>query len=185
MDKAQNTSIRQQCKVINSPWTAPLQTPAHACPTYTVVALGVIQEILYGVESAVSSLPNWMRTADLAARVKSIKVTQGVIPESVEAIEILHYIPLHLDEGWRGMHVLFVVYLLRAGVRKLQDYLASATRPAAILLLLQRLNDADVIRRHGDRMRHLISAAQPGNESRLGQMTPLGMLQEMTAGLMR
>ncbi|KAK4904231.1 hypothetical protein LTR49_026276 [Elasticomyces elasticus] len=43
----------------------------------------------------------------------------------------------------------------------------------------------DVIRRHGDRMRHLISAALPGNESRLGQMTPLGMLQEMTAGLMR
>ncbi|TKA66905.1 hypothetical protein B0A55_11661, partial [Friedmanniomyces simplex] len=64
-------------------------TPAHACPTYTVVALGVIQEILYGVESTVSSLAHWMRTADLAARVKGVKVTQGVVPESVEAIESL------------------------------------------------------------------------------------------------
>lgn len=60
-------------------------------------------------------------------------------------------------------------------MRKLQDYFASATRPAAILLFLQQLNDVDVIRRHGDRMRQLISAAVPGSESRLEQMTPLGM----------
>lgn len=51
-----------------------------------MVALGVIQKMLYGVEPAVSSLAHWMRTADLAARVSGIKVAQGVIPESVEAI---------------------------------------------------------------------------------------------------
>ncbi|KAK0951594.1 hypothetical protein LTR91_024892 [Friedmanniomyces endolithicus] len=77
-----------------------------------------------------------------------------------------------------------VMYLLRAGVRKLQDYFASATRPAAILLLLQGLNDADMIRQHADQMRHLISKALPSQESRIGQMTPLGMLHKMTTGFM-
>ncbi|KAK0830056.1 hypothetical protein LTR91_023378 [Friedmanniomyces endolithicus] len=96
----------------------------------------------------------------------------------------LHYILLHLNEGWRGLHVMVVMYLLRAGVRKLQDYFASATRPAAILLLLQGLNDADMIRRHADRMRHLISKALPGQESRICQITPLGMLHKMTTDFM-
>ncbi|KAK1041052.1 hypothetical protein LTR74_018646, partial [Friedmanniomyces endolithicus] len=94
----------------------------------------------------------------------------------------LHYVLLHLNEDWRGLHVMVVMYLLRAGVRKLQDYFASATRPAAILLLLQGLNDAHMIRRHADRMRHLISKALPSQESRIGQMTPLGMLHKMTTG---
>ncbi|KAK1081309.1 hypothetical protein LTR33_004793 [Friedmanniomyces endolithicus] len=65
-----------------------------------------------------------------------------------------------------------------------QDYFASATRPAAILLLLQALNDADMIRQHADQMRHLISKALPSQESRIGQMTPLGMLHKMTTGFM-
>ncbi|KAK0260730.1 hypothetical protein LTR35_017947 [Friedmanniomyces endolithicus] len=77
-----------------------------------------------------------------------------------------------------------VMYLLRAGVCKLQIYFASATRPAAILLLLQALNDTDMIRQHADQMRHLISKALPSQESRIGQMTPLGMLQKMTRGFM-
>ncbi|KAK0302785.1 hypothetical protein LTR82_017764 [Friedmanniomyces endolithicus] len=77
-----------------------------------------------------------------------------------------------------------VMYLLRAGVRKLQDYFASATRPAAILLLLQALNDADMIRQYADQMRHLISKALPSQTSRIGQMTPLGMLHKMTTGFM-
>ncbi|KAK0265223.1 hypothetical protein LTS00_018005, partial [Friedmanniomyces endolithicus] len=96
----------------------------------------------------------------------------------------LHYVLLHLNEDWRGLHVVVVIYLLRAGVRKLQDYFASATRPAAILSLLQGLNDAHMIRRHADRMRHLISKALPSQESRIGQMTPLGMLHKMTTGFM-
>ncbi|KAK4900165.1 hypothetical protein LTR49_027513 [Elasticomyces elasticus] len=96
----------------------------------------------------------------------------------------LHYVLLHLDEGWRGLHVMVVIYLLRAGVRKLQDYFASATRLSAILLLLQGLNDADMIRQHAERMRQLISKALPGQESRIGQMTPLGMLHKMTKGFM-
>ncbi|KAK1807475.1 hypothetical protein LTR12_018175, partial [Friedmanniomyces endolithicus] len=62
----------------------------------------------------------------------------------------------------------------RAGVRKLQDYFASATRPAAILLLLQALNDADMIRQYADQMRHLISKALPSQ----------GMLHKMTTGFM-
>jgi len=64
----------------------------------------------------------------------------------------------------------------------LQDYFASATRPATILLLLQRLDGADTIRRHADQMRLLISKALPTQESRIGQMTPLGMLQKMIMG---
>ncbi|KAK3072657.1 hypothetical protein LTR53_006434 [Teratosphaeriaceae sp. CCFEE 6253] len=65
-----------------------------------------------------------------------------------------------------------------------QDYFASASRPAAILLLLEALNGADMIRQHADQMRHLISKALPSQESRIGQMTPLGMLHKMTMGFM-
>ncbi|KAK3076069.1 hypothetical protein LTR53_000009 [Teratosphaeriaceae sp. CCFEE 6253] len=84
---------------------------------------------------------------------------------------------------WEAMTVT-IKRPVRAGVRKLQDYFACATRPAAILLLFQELNDADMIRRHADQMRHLISTALPSQESRIGQMTPLGMLQKMTTGFM-
>ncbi|KAK1807171.1 hypothetical protein LTR12_018486 [Friedmanniomyces endolithicus] len=77
-----------------------------------------------------------------------------------------------------------VLYLLRVGVRKLQDYFASATRPAAIFLLLQGLNNADMVRRHAHHVRHLISKALSSQESQIGQMTPLGMLHKMTTGFM-
>ncbi|KAK0261622.1 hypothetical protein LTR35_017814 [Friedmanniomyces endolithicus] len=116
-----------------------------------------------------------------------VKAVQGWSMHDLRRVSdhhCLHYVLLHLNEGWRGLHVMVVMYLLRAGVRKLQDYFASAIRPAAILLLLQALNDADMVRQHADQMRHLISKALPSQESRIGQMTPLGMLHKMTTGFM-
>ncbi|KAK1021443.1 hypothetical protein LTS16_026507, partial [Friedmanniomyces endolithicus] len=116
-----------------------------------------------------------------------VKAVQGWSMHDLRRVSdhhCLHYVLLSLNEGWRGLHVMVVMYLLRAGVRKLQIYFASATRPAAILLLLQALNDTDMIRQHADQMRHLISKALPSQESRIGQMTPLGMLHKMTRGFM-
>ena len=71
---------------------------------------------------------------------------------------------------------------MRAGISRLKAYFSPARRPAAVLLLLQQLNNADFIRERSTAMAQLVKDALPGNDVTLSQLTPLGRLEDMTRG---
>ncbi|TKA74654.1 hypothetical protein B0A55_07959 [Friedmanniomyces simplex] len=113
---------------------------------------------------------------------------EGWSKHDIERVHIYHclnYVLLHLDEGWRGLHLLVLVFLLRAGIRRLQTYLARARRPAALLLLVSGLNDPEFIAQRRDRMLHLLSEAMPIDALVLQQLTPLGILQDRVKHIVR
>ncbi|KAK3066366.1 hypothetical protein LTR53_017318 [Teratosphaeriaceae sp. CCFEE 6253] len=113
---------------------------------------------------------------------------EGWSKHDIERVHIYHclnYVLLHLDEGWRGLHLLVLVFLLRAGIRRLQTYLARARRPAALLLLLSGLNDPEFIAERRDGMLTLLSEAMPNDALALQQMTPVGMLQDRVKHIVR
>ena len=78
--------------------------------------------------------------------------------------------------------MLTFTFEVRAGTRALQTYFARARRPAATLLLLEQLNDANFARTRSTWMRQLVKTALPGSEMALAESTPLGMLEDMIKG---
>ncbi|KAK3669704.1 hypothetical protein LTR78_010387 [Recurvomyces mirabilis] len=99
----------------------------------------------------------------------------------IECMDIyicLNYVLLRLDERWRGLHLLLLVFLLRAGVKQLQIYFARARRPAALLLLVKGLNDPDLCEKHCPWMRQLVANATLAEPLILLRSTPLSMLQD-------
>lgn len=66
---------------------------------------------------------------------------------------------------------------VRAGIGELRAYFAHRTRPAAILILLEGLNDPHFIATYGERLESVILAATPIGHSPIKTMTPLGRLQ--------
>ncbi|KAK0972238.1 hypothetical protein LTR54_017622 [Friedmanniomyces endolithicus] len=113
---------------------------------------------------------------------------EGWSKHDIERVHIYHclnYVLLRLDEGWRGLHLLVLVFLLRAGIRRLQTYLARARRPAALLLLLSGLGDPEFIAQRRDWMRKLLLEAMPMDTLALQRVTPLGMLQDRVKHIVR
>ncbi|KAK3615319.1 hypothetical protein LTR56_026661 [Elasticomyces elasticus] len=113
---------------------------------------------------------------------------EGWSKHDIERIHIYHCLNsvlLHLVEDWRGLHLLVLVFLLRAGIRRLQTYFARARRPAALLLLLSKLNDRKFVVQRRDWMLNLLSEAMPIDTLALQQLTPLGMLQDRVKHIVR
>ncbi|KAK6442637.1 hypothetical protein LTR95_001116 [Oleoguttula sp. CCFEE 5521] len=106
----------------------------------------------------------------------------------IECMDIyfcLNYVLLRLDERWRGLHLLLLVFLLRAGVKQLQIYFARARRPAALLLLVKGLNDPDLCEKHCPWMRQLVANATLAEPLILLRSTPLSMLQDRAKHIVR
>ncbi|KAK4551544.1 hypothetical protein LTR86_011107 [Recurvomyces mirabilis] len=109
-------------------------------------------------------------------------------PHDINCVDIyicLNYVLLRLDERWRGLHLLLLVFLLRAGIKRLRAYFARARRPAALLMLVQGLNDPDLCEKHCAWMHQLMANATLAERLILLRSTPLSMLQDRVKHFVR
>jgi len=113
----------------------------------------------------------------------------------------LHCVISLLNDTWHGLHVLVVIYLrqciaflfrirtpltvlkVRSGIRRLMKYFASTTRPAAIELLAETLNNAEGMNTQRELARSLLPAIPPTHTTPLALRSPLVRLQERICGI--
>lgn len=74
------------------------------------------------------------------------------------------------------------VLLVRAGTTKLRNYFSATTRPAATMSLIEKLNDPGFFEACIPALQNTVRMASPGHRIMITDLTPLGMLEDMTKG---
>lgn len=72
--------------------------------------------------------------------------------------------------------------IVRAGTKRLSDYFAATTRPAAVMSLINELNDSRFFKQRLRAMQRLVEVSALGQTLCITTLTPLGMLEDMTKG---
>lgn len=74
------------------------------------------------------------------------------------------------------------MFPVRAGTKRLCEYFAASKRPAATISLIDELNDVEFSTQRLTAMHHIVQMSGPDQHMMITDLTPLGLLEDMTKG---